>query len=79
MGVERLLAPNFNLSRHLGEPHVQWVHSCGSNENREQVTLPNGPWTVTFDDEDRMTATPSIHCTACGTHGWIRHGEWFDA
>lgn len=31
-------------------------------------------WTV--EQESPLTLSPSIACTACGHHGWIREGRW---
>ncbi len=31
-------------------------------------------WTV--EQDSPLTLSPSIACTACGHHGWIREGRW---
>lgn len=36
---------------------------------------PHGPkWQV--QSYDPLTLSPSILCTACNHHGWIRNGRW---
>jgi hypothetical protein len=48
-----------------------------SSRNARMLPLgPNG-WAVAI--KDPLTITPSIQCGVCGTHGWIRNGEWVDA
>ena len=37
---------------------------------------PNG-WDVV--SLEPLTLSPSLLCTACGHHGWIRNGQWVSA
>lgn len=40
--------------------------------------FPNRPvWTV--ERWEPLTLSPSIQCTDCGRHGWIREGRWASA
>lgn len=34
-------------------------------------------WTV--EQEDPLTLSPSVLCTQCGNHGWVREGKWTNA
>lgn len=37
--------------------------------------MPNHPqWTV--DSWEPLTLSPSLLCTTCGHHGWIKNGAW---
>lgn len=36
-----------------------------------------GTWKAT--QRDPLTVMPSINCTSCGCHGWIRDGKWVPA
>jgi hypothetical protein len=31
-------------------------------------------WTI--ESEEPLTLSPSLLCTACGDHGWVRGGVW---
>lgn len=52
----------------------KFVHACTESRIRRTV-LPlshaTGWW---WADGDSLM--PSIHCHACGTHGWWRNGQW---
>lgn len=32
-----------------------------------------------LESEDPLTLSPSLSCTACGDHGWVRDGTWVPA
>ncbi len=36
--------------------------------------LEGGRWSV--ESWEPLTVAPSIHCTVCGDHGYIRNGRW---
>lgn len=36
-------------------------------------------WTVDNWDLDHFTLSPSVQCTNCGDHGYIRDGRWVPA
>ena len=36
----------------------------------------DGVWAITL--ESRLTVSPSLHCLACGRHGFIVEGRWRD-
>jgi hypothetical protein len=38
---------------------------------------PGRTWTLV--SEDPLTLSPSLMCTACGNHGWVRDGKWVRA
>lgn len=37
----------------------------------------NKAWTV--ESWEPLTLSPSLLCTACSNHGWIRSGRWVNA
>lgn len=47
--------------------------------SRNTRKLPLGPEGWTVASKEPLTLSPSILCGVCGTHGWIRNGEWEDA
>lgn len=52
---------------------------CGGS-----VPLANSSWaepgrTWTIEQEEPLTLSPSLLCTACGDHGWVRDGKWIPA
>lgn len=52
----------------------RWFHMCdgiGCDSG-----LPNTRWKL---DEATDTISPSLHCTACGTHGFWTNGAWRNA
>ena len=51
-----------------------FLHDCLGEGSK--YSLPRVIWTVM--QEDPLTLTPSIHCTVCGVHGWMR-GDRSDA
>lgn len=57
--------------------HVEVWHDC--TERRNQTTLPLGSVVWTVESKDPMTVRPSIQCGACGLHGWITDGQWWNA
>lgn len=65
--------------------HFEWSHDCiahmgGENRPyRSEVTMPHSGGTWRVVQAEPLTVTPSIHCLACGTHGWITNGEWIPA
>lgn len=38
----------------------------------------DGKWHIASTDPDKLTMMPSIICTKCGEHGYIRDGRWSD-
>lgn len=50
--------------RLLDDGHVEWTHNCNGRE--VVATLPMPPWSVVGKKVE-----PSVHCTACGLHGWV--------
>lgn len=81
-----MAAPTFGLDDD-GE-HVWWTHEHvttwpdGETDTFliERQMLPLGPprgWTV--EQSAPLTVSPSILCTGCGTHGFIRDGSWVPA
>jgi hypothetical protein len=41
------------------------------------LPLGGDGWTVI--SKEPLTIVPSILCSRCGVHGWIRNGEWVNA
>ncbi len=72
------------------DAHVGLIHWHPKPDGREcsggsilfdlpqNVDFPShAKWTLV--SEDPLTLTPSLLCTICGTHGWIRDGAWVQA
>lgn len=58
--------------------HFLWKHICLEEEHEGRLPI-NSDMGWQLDSKDPITISPSIHCQTCGTHGWIRNGEWVDA
>ncbi len=58
--------------------HFEWTHVCANNR-LDTVTMPHSGGTWRVVQAEPLTVVPSIHCTACGTHGWITDGRWVAA
>lgn len=65
------------------DPARFWfTHDClpiwrGEHEPEHRTDLmPSGADGWHVQQADPLTVTPSIHCTACGTHGFITDGQW---
>lgn len=57
---------------------LEYVHTCGIRGEREdaiplQPTWSNG-WRV--ESLEPLTLSPSLLCTSCGLHGFVRNGAW---
>lgn len=46
-------------------------------EAQRKVHPDAAKWTLV--QEDPITLTPSLHCNACGDHGFITNGKWVRA
>jgi len=65
---------------------LDWDHSC-SNPAEDYIPLRHGPsdgsvwsnhaWEI--QSEEPLTISPSLLCTACKKHGFIRGGAWVEA
>lgn len=76
-----MAAPTFRvLDDHT---HFEWSHTCRGQITGEPfddvTTMPHSGGTWQVVQVEPLTVTPSINCTACGTHGWIRNGQWVPA
>jgi hypothetical protein len=67
---------------HAKEPGRQ----CGGGVFLEgsQHATPGRTWRIVAGDPntpemDGLTLEPSLLCTACGDHGWVRDGKWVPA
>lgn len=60
-----------------------FVHHCSFTEGIRKTELPQGTayrqWRVAQTPEGELTVHPSIHCKACGLHGYFTAGSWSDA
>lgn len=80
--LSRLIRP----VRHEGEPYG-WIEAhrdragkwcTGVLQRRDKTARTDRPtWRVL--SEDPLTLDPSVKCTRCGNHGWIRDGVWVPA
>jgi hypothetical protein len=50
---------------------------CAGALDFEPHGRPGQQWSVT--SWEPLTLSPSIHCRACGRHGYIRNGCWVEA
>jgi len=53
---------------------VQW---CYGGLTRTGMDVGRPMWDVV--QEEPLTLHPSIECTVCGSHGFIREGRWVPA
>jgi hypothetical protein len=47
------------------------------NPGQERPADGRAYWTV--ESEEPLTLSPSLLCTACNDHGWVRDGAWVPA
>lgn len=58
-----------------GSRELYFSHECRYGRvNKDLLPLDDDGWQV--EQEVPLTVTPSIHCTACGTNGFVREGLW---
>lgn len=55
---------------------VEGARSCVSDEG-SWIPVGRGQWTLV--SENPLTLAPSLLCTVCGDHGFIRDGKWVPA
>ncbi len=55
--------------------HFEWEHTCAGGR-RDVVLMPHSGGTWRVVQTEPLTVEPSINCTRCGTHGWVRDGAW---
>lgn len=70
--------------RHFVDEHPRpdGAGSCaGSGRilNSGQPRTNDGRAYWTIESEEPLTLSPSLLCTACGDHGWVRDGVWVAA
>lgn len=70
---------------HDGPAGLLWRHPCPNDPRGPDSggdTVPFAPpWRDGWRLEQRelLTISPSVLCTACGFHGFIRNGRWVPA
>lgn len=67
-----------------GHHHLYYTHGCpvlGGNPSAIAFDVPEndyvpaeGKWQV--ESWEPITLSPSLLCTACGHHGFLRNGQW---
>lgn len=64
---------------------VDWDHGC-TNPAEDYIPLrtgpATGPWSAAawlVEQAEPLTISPSLLCTACKRHGFIRNGLWVPA
>lgn len=55
---------------------VQWADSVWQRQHPES-TVNRARWQL--ERLEPLTISPSVHCLACGDHGFIRDGKWVPA
>lgn len=64
---------------------LDWDHGC-TNPAEDFIPLRSGPamgpfsaaaWLI--EQAEPLTISPSLLCTACQRHGWIKNGVWVPA
>lgn len=50
------------------------AHPDNEGERCESSVIFDRGWSLI--SAEPLTLEPSISCTACGAHGWIRDGRW---
>lgn len=74
--VDRLGVPAGWIEAHR-DPLGEWCAGM-VNRNGSRACIEGRPgWAV--ESEDPLTLSPSVLCTTCGSHGFIRAGRWADA
>lgn len=62
-----------------------WHHDCphdsrGPESGGDAIPFaPLGPTGWTVEQWAPLTISPSVRCTLCNRHGWIRKGRWVPA
>lgn len=69
--------------------HFWWSHDCifhhydraddFTYRTREQTLPLGGPHGWQLVKAEPLTVSPSILCSGCKTHGFIREGKWVEA
>jgi hypothetical protein len=60
---------------------VAYWHTCNGRPDSEDFVSVKPEWPDGWDllSEDPLTLSPSLLCTACQHHGFIREGKWIQA
>lgn len=60
---------------------VAYKHTCGEVRGAEDYVPVKPAWGNGWDvvQLDPLTLAPSLLCTSCGHHGFIRDGKWVPA
>ena len=63
---------------------VRYEHPCGPDPRAANTegwipVKPNRPDGWDLVSEEPLAVAPSVLCTACGHHGFIREGRWVPA
>ncbi|HYS41963.1 MAG TPA: DUF6527 family protein [Pseudonocardiaceae bacterium] len=82
---DRALNPQYAGLPDIDRAAVEVTHTkpdgspCMSAATFDTVpgTEPHRTWHV--EQDDPLTLSPSLLCTACGDHGFIRNGQWVPA
>lgn len=69
----------FRLRYHEGEVDaLEYEHECGIRGRREDAIPLQPAWSNGWRVEsfDPLSLSPSLLCTSCGLHGFVRGGAW---
>lgn len=57
---------------------LEYRHECKEGTREESIPLsPSwGGYGWQVHTESPLTLSPSLRCTTCGLHGWVRGGRW---
>lgn len=89
--VPNLVDPNWIRSSDVGSGHrlnwyedgtVRFAHTCDRKERGVIICAPalqlDGGHRLISEALNDVTVEPSILCSDCGTHGFVRNGQWSD-
>ena len=69
---------SLNFHGSMKTPTIRFQHRCDRGDRGVIICAPALQDAHTWDEATK-TVTPSILCPDCGTHGFVRRGQWVAA